>query len=65
MANKNIIIHKIFIFLLFIVVLISFYFFVDAFICKNVKHLQIFNAWQFPMLLAIYVDTLYRLELSF
>ena len=60
MVNKNII-HKMFIFILFICVLISFYFFVDAFILKNVKHLKIFNAWQFPMLLAIYVDTLYKL----
>jgi hypothetical protein len=64
MANKNIILHKIFLFLLLVLVFISFYFFIDAFILKNVKHLQIFNAWQFPMLLAIYVDTVYKISLS-
>jgi hypothetical protein len=50
------IIKKIFKYLLLIVLLISFYFFVDVLIFKNKEHHIMFNTWQFPMLLAIYVD---------
>jgi hypothetical protein len=50
------IIKKIFKFLLLIVLLISFYFFIDVLIFKNKDHYTIFTTWQFPMLLAIYVD---------
>jgi hypothetical protein len=50
------IIKKIFKYLLLIVLLISFYFFIDVLIFKNKDHHTIFTTWQFPMLLAIYVD---------
>jgi len=50
------IIKKIFKFLLLIVLLISFYFFIDVLIFKNKDYYTIFTTWQFPMLLAIYVD---------
>jgi hypothetical protein len=50
------IIKKIFKFLLLIVLLISFYFFIDVLIFKNKDNYTIFTTWQFPMLLAIYVD---------
>ena len=50
------IIKKIFKYLLLIVLLISFYFFIDVLIFKNKDHYTIFTTWQFPMLLAIYVD---------
>lgn len=41
--------------------LISFYFFIDILVFKNNNHSDIFSTWQFPMLLAIYLDTIYRL----
>jgi hypothetical protein len=41
--------------------LISFYFFIDILVFKNKQHSDIFSTWQFPMLLAIYLDTIYRL----
>jgi hypothetical protein len=41
--------------------LISFYFFVDILVFKNNKYSDIFSTWQFPMLLAIYLDTIYKL----
>jgi hypothetical protein len=41
--------------------LISFYFFIDILVFKNNNHKDIFSTWQFPMLLAIYLDTIYRL----
>jgi len=48
-------------FCLFTAVLISFYFFIDILVFKNKHHSDIFSTWQFPMLLAIYVDTIYHL----
>ena len=51
------IIKKIFKFLLLIVLLISFYFFIDVVVFKNKDHYTIFTTWQFPMLLALYLDT--------
>jgi len=41
--------------------LISFYFFIDVLVFKNKHHSDIFSTWQFPMLLAIYLDTIYKL----
>jgi hypothetical protein len=41
--------------------LISFYFFIDVIVFKNKHHSDIFSTWQFPMLLAIYLDTIYKL----
>jgi hypothetical protein len=48
-------------FCLFTSLLISFYFFLDILVFKNKHHSDIFSTWQFPMLLAIYVDTIYHL----
>jgi hypothetical protein len=41
--------------------LISFYFFIDILVFKNKHYSDIFSTWQFPMLLAIYIDTVYHL----
>ena len=59
--NNITVLQNIFIICLFIVLLISFYFFIDTLVFKNKDSLKIFSAWQFPMLLAIYVDTIYGL----
>lgn len=46
---------------LLIALLISFYFFIDVLVFKNKHYSKIFSTWQFPMLLAIYMDTIYHL----
>ena len=61
LMNNITILQNIFIICLFIVLLISFYFFIDTLVFKNKDSSKIFSAWQFPMLLAIYVDTVYGL----
>jgi hypothetical protein len=53
--------QKMFIFCLFIALLLSFYFFIDILVFKNKDHSPLFSTWQFPMLLAIFVDTIYSL----
>jgi hypothetical protein len=40
--------------------LISIYFFIETIILKNNKYSDLFSTWQFPMLLALYLDTIYR-----
>jgi len=52
---------NIFNFFLLGALLISFYFFIDILVFKNKQHSNVFSTWQFPMLLAIYLDTIYRL----
>jgi hypothetical protein len=59
--NKDTITQNVFIFCLFVAMLLSFYFFVDILVFKHKDHSQIFSTWQFPMLLAIFVDTIYGL----
>jgi|688.fasta_scaffold738093_2 hypothetical protein len=46
-------------FLLLIILIISFYIFVDVIILKNKTHLDSFSTWQFPMLLALYLNLHY------
>ena len=53
------IIKKIFKILLLIVLLISFYFFIDVIVFKNKQNVNVFSTWQFPMLLALYLDIQY------
>ena len=57
--NKNNILKYIFIFFLLGALLISFYFFIDILVLKNTHYSDIFNTWQFPMLLALYLDVIY------
>lgn len=53
--------QKIFVVCLFVALLLSFYFFIDILVFKNKDHSPLFSTWQFPMLLAIFVDTIYGL----
>ncbi len=46
-------------FFLLITVILSFYVFVCVLILKNKKHNSVFTAWQFPMLLAVYLEVVY------
>ena len=55
---KNIL-KQIFEFLLLIILLISFYIFTDVVVLKNTTHFSLFSTWQFPMLLALYLDLHY------
>ena len=57
----NNIIKKVFKFLLLLVLLISFYFFIDVIFFENKNHNDVFSTWQFPMLLALYLDVNYIL----
>ena len=59
--NTSTLIQNIFIISLFIALLLSFYFFIDTLIFKNKDNSKIFSTWQFPMILAIYIDTIYGL----
>lgn len=54
MNNK--ILELIFKISLFITLLLSFYMFTVSFIYKNVKFFNSFSTWQFPMLLALFLD---------
>ena len=58
---KNTFLQKLFVICLFIALLLSFYFFIDVLVFKKKYHSKIFSTWQFPMLLAIFVDTIYGL----
>lgn len=51
----------IFKFVLFIALLISFYVFINIIVCKDLTYKRMFSTWQFPMLLALYLDVLYGL----
>lgn len=49
---------QIFKILFFIVLLISFYFFINTLIFKHKDQYSLFTTWQFPMLLALYTDVI-------
>ena len=51
--------QNIFIFCLFMVLVISIYFFIDVMVLKNKTHMDVFSNWQFPMIFALFLDTLY------
>ena len=52
--------HTIFIVLLSCCLVISFYIMMITLFSKNSTHNRIFSVWQFPMLLAILIDTIYH-----
>ena len=56
---KGNLLHIIFQISLLVALLISFYIFVKTLLLKDDKHKKIYSTWQFPMLLAIYIDTIY------
>jgi len=47
--------------LLFLIVLLSFYIFIVTVFMKSTQYKAVFSTWQFPMLLAIFLDV-YLLE---
>jgi uncharacterized integral membrane protein len=47
--------------LLLIVVTISFFIFINILVFKNQNYKSMFSTWQFPMLLALYLDVIYGL----
>ena len=53
-------IQFVFVCLLLLCLLISFYIMIIALFSKDKTHNHIFSAWQFPMLLAILIDTIYH-----
>jgi predicted membrane channel-forming protein YqfA (hemolysin III family) len=53
-------IQFIFVSLLFVCLLISFYIMIVTLFSKDNTHNRIFSVWQFPMLLAVLVDTIYH-----
>lgn len=53
-------IQILFVSLLFVCLLISFYIMVTTLFSKDNTHNHIFSAWQFPMLLAIFIDIIYH-----
>jgi len=46
---------------LLVAVILSFFVFVKVMIMNDKTHRNIFSTWQFPMLLAIFLDTFYIL----
>ena len=53
-------IQILFVSLLLVCLLISFYISVVTLFSKDNTHNHIFSAWQFPMLLAIFIDIIYH-----
>ena len=47
---------------LLITLILSFYIFIKAIFFEDSNKKRIFNAWQFPMLLALYIDAVYILR---
>lgn len=57
--QKDNILHKVLRFSLLVALIISFYIFVNTLVFNENKHKKIYSTWQFPMILAIYIDTIY------
>jgi len=57
--HKYISIRNIFIAALILSTAISAYIFVDRLMLKSTTHIDLFNTWQFPMLLALTLDVLH------
>jgi hypothetical protein len=49
-------------FSLLITLILSFYIFIRAIFFEDNQKKRMFNAWQFPMLLALYIDAVYILS---
>jgi hypothetical protein len=49
-------------FSLLITLILSFYIFVRAIFFSDNNKKKVFNSWQFPMLLALYIDAVYILQ---
>jgi hypothetical protein len=47
---------------LLITLILSFYIFIKAIFFEDNEKKRMFNSWQFPMLLALYIDAVYILQ---
>uniref|UniRef100_A0A6C0AR38 Uncharacterized protein n=1 Tax=viral metagenome TaxID=1070528 RepID=A0A6C0AR38_9ZZZZ len=56
----TVILKYIFQFCLLGALLMSLYFLIDITIFKNKTYVDMFSTWQFPMLLALYMDIIYK-----
>jgi len=57
--QKYTLLNSIFILSLFIALVISFYLFIMVIVFKDKEHISIFSTWQFPMLLALFIDVVF------
>lgn len=51
--------HNIFLALLFVVLLLSFYIFITTLVFEKTNNKFLYQTWQFPMLLAVFLDAYY------
>ena len=51
-------IQTIFLVLLFITMIVSLYIFIQAILCDKNNYKCIYSTWQFPMLLALFLESL-------
>jgi len=54
--------NEIFQLLLLLTLLFSFYIFIRAVLFNDSSKKRLFNTWQFPMLLALYIDQTYIIQ---
>jgi predicted permease len=54
------ILHKILIISLLVALIISFLIFFNTVVLNGKDHRDIYNTWQFPMILAVFLDTAYN-----
>lgn len=47
---------------LLVTLILSFYIFIKAIFFEDNEKKRMFNAWQFPMLLSLYIDAVYILK---
>jgi hypothetical protein len=52
--------HLVFKILLLLTMLLSFYFFISKVFLNSNTHNDMFNTWQFPVLIAVLLDVLYK-----
>lgn len=55
----NHLVHNILLFSLFISLICSFIIFIQILVVRIQTHKKLFNTWQFPTLLAIFIDAIY------
>ena len=59
---KNDVFSLVFQLSLLLTLILSFYIFIRAIFFSDNEKKQLFNAWQFPMLLALYIDVVYIMQ---
>jgi hypothetical protein len=59
---KNDVFSLVFQLSLLLTLILSFYIFIRAIFFSDNDKKRLFNAWQFPMLLALYIDAVYIMQ---